>query len=156
MYFSDCKTIEELKQKYRTLAKKHHPDAGGDAEIMKRINSEYDIRFSKLQKEHNKNSTAEKQNNENPEAWRELIETLMKLQGIIIEICGTWIWLSGNTYPHKDAIKELGFKFAVNKKMWYLGELSRKNRKSTPMEEIRAEYGSQMYKAKHERVLELS
>ena len=42
-YFSDCKTIEEAKRLYHKLAIKHHPDLGGDLEIMQQINAEYDI-----------------------------------------------------------------------------------------------------------------
>lgn len=34
-------TIESLKQQYRELAKKHHPDKGGNAEAMKEVNLEY-------------------------------------------------------------------------------------------------------------------
>ena len=27
-FFKDCKTIEEVKARYKTLAKAHHPDCG--------------------------------------------------------------------------------------------------------------------------------
>jgi curved DNA-binding protein CbpA len=30
-FFDDCKTQEELKERYRDLAKKYHPDTGGNA-----------------------------------------------------------------------------------------------------------------------------
>lgn len=38
-------TINEnqLKQKYRELALKHHPDVGGDTEQFKKINSSYEL-----------------------------------------------------------------------------------------------------------------
>lgn len=38
----DC-TFEDIKQQYRTLAKKHHPDLGGDAEVFKRIKFAYEV-----------------------------------------------------------------------------------------------------------------
>lgn len=41
-YFSGCHTAEDLKKRYLELAKANHPDKGGDAEIMKAINHEYD------------------------------------------------------------------------------------------------------------------
>lgn len=47
-YFSNIKTIKELKAAYHTLALKNHPDVGGDAEVMKSINVEYDIMYSAL------------------------------------------------------------------------------------------------------------
>lgn len=38
----DC-SFDDIKQQYRTLAKKHHPDLGGDAEIFKRIKFAYEV-----------------------------------------------------------------------------------------------------------------
>jgi DnaJ-class molecular chaperone len=40
-YFSKCSTVEEVKSLYRTLAKQHHPDLGGDTATMQEINSQY-------------------------------------------------------------------------------------------------------------------
>lgn len=36
-------TQDEIKQSYRTLSKKHHPDAGGDVEEFKRIAGAYQV-----------------------------------------------------------------------------------------------------------------
>jgi curved DNA-binding protein CbpA len=155
-HFINCNTIEELKQQYRKLAKLHHPDNGGNAETMKRINAEYDELFKILQRQYNANAKADKQNTERPEEFRELIEKLIKLDGVIIEICGSWVWLSGNTYKHRDIIKELGFLWSKGKKMWYLGEFSNKKRGSMPMEQIRNRYGSKKYKGEGETVLRLA
>ena len=44
-YFKNISSYENLKSQYRTLALANHPDAGGDVEIMKAINSEYDKLF---------------------------------------------------------------------------------------------------------------
>ena len=40
-FFTDCRTIEEVKNRYRDLAKKYHPDLGGDTATMQFINAEY-------------------------------------------------------------------------------------------------------------------
>lgn len=40
-YFEGVWTEDELKSVYRKLVKKHHPDRGGNTEIMKMINYEY-------------------------------------------------------------------------------------------------------------------
>ena len=51
-YFAGVKTIEELRQKYRELLKKYHPDnEGGSVEITQEINAEYDRLFEVLSKE---------------------------------------------------------------------------------------------------------
>lgn len=40
-YFGDCNTEAELRTRLRELAKKNHPDRGGDVDVMAKINSEY-------------------------------------------------------------------------------------------------------------------
>lgn len=44
-YFKEVKSLEDLKKQFKKLAMKHHPDRGGDQEIMKAINNEYDKLF---------------------------------------------------------------------------------------------------------------
>lgn len=42
-WFNNPSTLEELKQQYKKLALKHHPDLGGNTADMQGINNEYDI-----------------------------------------------------------------------------------------------------------------
>lgn len=49
-YFNNCNKLDELKAEYRRLTLKYHPDVGGDVEIMKEINVEYEIRFEALRR----------------------------------------------------------------------------------------------------------
>ena len=67
---------------------------------------------------------------------------------IDIEICGSWIWVSGNTFNCKDKLKEIGFKWAKAKKKWYWqqGEYTRKSKKTFSMDEIREMHGSETVK----------
>ncbi len=39
-----AKNLNELKGQYYSLARQHHPDVGGDTEIMQQINVEYSLR----------------------------------------------------------------------------------------------------------------
>jgi len=41
-WFAGCKTAEEGKKLYRKLAKEFHPDACGEAETMKSINTAFE------------------------------------------------------------------------------------------------------------------
>ncbi len=50
-YFHKVKTITELKQEYRRLAAKYHPDRGGDARQMQEINAFYQHFLVKLKKQ---------------------------------------------------------------------------------------------------------
>ena len=40
--FKDCITVKDVKKVYRTKAKKHHPDVGGDAETFKTLVIQYE------------------------------------------------------------------------------------------------------------------
>lgn len=144
-YFKNAKTIEELKKTYRKLALENHPDHNGDEEIMKVINNEYDILFNKLKDIHNadpKNSS--KKVTEMPEDTREILEKIIAFTGIEIEICGTWIWVTGKTYQYKDEFRKLGFDWSKNKKAWYWKkEETKKTYSRYNMEKIRSVYGSE-------------
>lgn len=52
-YFKNVKSFEDLKEQFKTLARKNHPDCGGDAETMKAINAEYDELFPIWKHRHN-------------------------------------------------------------------------------------------------------
>jgi len=44
-YFKVCKTQEEAKKIYKKLALENHPDKGGDVDIMKEINAQFEVAF---------------------------------------------------------------------------------------------------------------
>ena len=56
---------------------------------------------------------------ETPEEYASIIEALMGMDGVNIEIIGSWIWCTGNTMQHHEAIKSLGFWWSKSKKAWY-------------------------------------
>lgn len=60
-----------------------------------------------------------------------------------IEICGAWVWVSGDTKPVKDALKAAGFWWARHKEAWYYsGKRPGFHRTELDMEGIRALHGS--------------
>lgn len=122
-WFNNPKTLEELKKEYKKLAMAHHPDCGGTTEEMQEINAEYDKLFAILK---NAKSTADgkvyetsEKVKETPEEFKKIISELVKLQGIEIEICGDWIWVTGNTYNCREQLKALKFRFSKKKTAWY-------------------------------------
>lgn len=145
MYFTNIANIDELKKAYRKLAFQHHPDRGGNLEIMKKINAEYEAMFKKL----NIVSEAGESKYNLDDGFREMINKIINLEGIDIEICGLWVWVSGNTKEHKEALKEAGFYWASKKKMWYWRPEEAKVKGSSgikDMDYIRNMYGSESIK----------
>jgi curved DNA-binding protein CbpA len=143
-FFFQCRTLREVKQAYKSQALKHHPDRGGDEETMKMLNFEYDQIINNPFFNFSGQSEGEK------EAFIKFPEILEKIIGLdlVIEICGQWVWVSGNTYVHRKHLKECGFFFAPNKQMWYWRpvDYSSANRNPLPMEKIRSIYGSDSVK----------
>lgn len=146
MFFNHCNTLDELKAEYRKLALANHPDHGGDLETMKRINAEHDSRFEQLKSAHN-TANPDHQTSETAEEFRAVINVLMSLAGITVELCGRWLWISGDTKPHRDALKAAGCRWSQNKKMWswhHSEEWSKYRKGSSSMNQIRNKYGSQI------------
>ena len=85
---------------------------------MKILNAEYETLFERVKNIHvNKDGeTYEKETNETPQEFQWLINELLKLDDIDIEIIGCFVWVSGNTKPHKERLKELKFKWHSKKK----------------------------------------
>ncbi len=140
-------TLEELKAMYRALALKHHPDCGGDTEVMKIVNAEFETLFPGLKNIHkNKDGeTYQRETTETPEHFRDIINSLLslKMDSVDIELIGSFLWVSGNTRPYKDQIKALGFKWSQNKTAWYIApeDYRKRSRKQFDMDEIRIMYG---------------
>ena len=138
-FFQSVTNLEDLKKQYRKLSLKLHPDReGGNEKAFISMKAEYDTLFKLLEKG---------KSTEEATAYTDIIDALMKYD-LDIEIIGTWVWIAGNTYEIKDLIKELGFKWAAKKKMWYWhsGEYTRRSKKKFDISEIREMHGSEKVK----------
>lgn len=152
-YFENITSLDELKKAYRRLAMQHHPDRGGSTEIMQAINREHDALFEVLKTQHNATADQYHKTTETPEEFRNIIETLLKLDGLEVELCGSWLWIGGDTKKHKAELKKAGCRWSNNKKLWYWrhpedGAHWSKGKKS--IGEIRMKYGSQVFEAGRE------
>lgn len=146
-YFSNCKTAEDLKKAYRNAAKKLHPDAGGDPELFKEMQAAFEKAWDVLKNIHENASGEryEKETSETAKEFMDIIEKLFALDGIEIEICGAWIWVTGNTYPHRETLKSLRFCFSKKKAAWYFHrEPYRKHgKRELSLDQIRDLFGSE-------------
>lgn len=149
-YFTTCTTLDELKKEYRRLAMANHPDRGGDEATMKAINAEYASRFEVLKSQHNTTADACRKTTEAPEEFISIINALLKVPGLVVELCGSWLWISGDTRSNREALKAAGCRWSSSKKMWYWrhqedGAHWSRGKKS--MDQIRKAYGSQVFAA---------
>lgn len=123
VYFKNVKSIQELKTQYRNLIIKYHPDLNPNEDttkIMQEINSQYDELFTKVKNQFvNANGEIyEKQNQENSEDFKNILNRVVTFKHCKIEIIGNWVWVSGNTKFYKEILKSLKFKWINNKKAW--------------------------------------
>ena len=142
------KNLDELKKQYRKLSMIYHPDKGGSDAQMQALNDEYDRLRAKLKAGANLSEEESRLEDELDEVYKDVIATLVVIPNVEIELIGSWIWVSGATYPIKDMLKELNFKYARNKKMWYWHadeKYKKRSKKKFSIEDIREMY-------KHEKI----
>ena len=138
--FKGIEGINEAKKIYKQLAKKLHPDVGGSDELFKMLNSIYtnilenEIYFSN---EFKFDLEIEK-----------IISQILHYENILIEVVGSWVWVSGDTREIKEKLKELNFKWASKKKLWFYGEMKGRNPNEKSMEDIKSKYGCETVRTK--------
>ena len=144
-YFEGLTQEEEIKLRYKQLAKAHHPDLGGCAEIMKAINSQYEAVLTGAYQRAGKSITEIDDLIANDCILRDKLNEIIMHEGVNVELCGRWLWVTGDTRPVKDLLKAAKFKWAKTKKCWFwrADEDKSFNRKTMDLGEIRARHGCQ-------------
>lgn len=157
--FDSIHDLQDLKRAYHKAARAAHPDLGGTKEAMQALNAEYEKAVERIQREMKTGKAGTKaaetgtetetETAETMKQFAEVLQVLYSLEGITIELCGTWLWISGNTYGHKDALKAAGCKWSSSKKMWYYytGEYHKHGKHAYTIDEIRDFHGSETIKA---------
>jgi len=130
-----------VKQAYYTMAKLYHPDvnAAGE-EMMKIIIDAYETLKSYTG---TIAASMQRDGRSYSEALANALNAIIATP-LDIEICGAWVWVNGNTYSYKTALKDAGYKWANKKKAWYFRPDDWKSSAhgSTTMDNIRHTYGS--------------
>jgi hypothetical protein len=146
-YFKGFTNEEEIKAKYKELAKTWHPDLGGCTEKMKIINAQYEEVLTGKYQRDGKSLSEIDDLLQKDFILRSKMNEILGLSDLIVEVCGSWIWLTGNTKEHKDKIKEANFMWSHNKKAWYWRAEEKKCRfkykhKPESLDSIRYRFGS--------------
>jgi hypothetical protein len=138
--FKGVTGLNEAKKIFKKLARLLHPDVGGSEEEFKILKNVYDDIV-----EHKIYFSSESKFDIELE---KIISQILHFENIIIEVVGSWIWLSGETKIIKDTLKDIGFKWASKKKMWYYGEMKGRSHKEKSLDEIKGKYGCETVKTK--------
>jgi len=137
-------TQKDIKKAYKEACLKFHPDRNpAGLHMMQAINAAYET----LNKLGDTVSPEEGFNSSNyGEELNTALNQLIVLDGLTIEICGNWIWISGDTRPHKEQLGKngIGCFWSKNKRMWYFRPSDYKSfgRGSWDIDTIRGVHGS--------------
>lgn len=154
---------KHTKAQYRRACRKFHPDRNaGGTEMMKSVNLAYEVLKGYTGwvggEDPDKQKSAENGAGDDTTAYSEdygqsmmnALNAIINLEGITIEIMGDWIWVTGNTKPHKDKLgkKGAGFFWAKKKQAWYFRppEFKSRSKGDLSLDEIRTKHGSKTVK----------
>ena len=158
MFFDGVSDLNELKKVYYKLVLKHHSDRGGDVRTMQQINAEHDKLFDELKAAQNKQAQSNsdvRKTTETPSEFREIISVLLNIENIEIELCGSWLWIGGNTKENKYALKAAGCRWSRSKTKWYWRHEEKGcywSRGKASMSDIRNKYGSSFIVRQNEQL----
>lgn len=141
-------TPEDIKAAYRKAAAKYHPDHNpAGLEMMKLVNVAYET----LQDY--QGDVKQTSHHDYGDIINKALNAIISL-GLEIEVCGSWVWVSGNTKPHKEVLKTSGFLWSPKKLCWYFrpDDYKSHNRNTWSMDQIRTIYGSNKIKEELKQV----
>tara|TARA_R110000868_G_scaffold266583_1_gene525821 strand:+ start:37393 stop:37881 length:489 start_codon:yes stop_codon:yes gene_type:complete len=137
-------TNDDIKLAYRRACKAYHPDRNpAGLEMMQLVNAAYEV-----VKDFTGEADVSADEANYGEAIAEALNHIIGLAGLSIEICGAWVWVSGETKQHRDVLKAAGFKWASKKQVWYYRPASQRSfsRGKLSLTDIRQKYGSKTVK----------
>jgi len=142
--FANAETLAELKTVYLNAVQKYV----GTKSIAE-INNLWEKYFDEV-KTWNKTKDGtkyEKSTDESMDDYRVIVDTLKGVEGLKLEMCGSWLWITGDTKSNLETLKGLkehGCRYAPNKQAWYFAPKgAKRSKKHYSLEEIRAMHGSE-------------
>lgn len=132
-YFTNCSTFTEFKSRFRELAKKFHPDYGGNAEEFKAMSNKYQEKleyFSRLDSrideilKYGSDLSSRASSVEDEMELAKRVRILVNKFGLTINISRNWLWVRREildktigdslkqAFRIKTALLALGFSFS--------------------------------------------
>jgi len=172
-WFEPKMTLDDVKHRYRELMKEHHPDHGGNEEIAKAINDEYDLALKRAVRDSPKSDKDDfdLHGHATKTKWwfdgqgfhykrgfglhytDKFWETLGEATRVFncgIEVIGTWIWLW--ELSNVQVLQAVGMGFTHSPKhkgwFWYDPEVQDWNRRIGPKREYTTDDLRNMWGAK--------
>ena len=129
------------KKAYKKACIKFHPDRNpAGEEMMKAINQAFEA-LKDFEGE------VESGGLDYSELLNNALSKIINIPNINIEVCGAWVWVTGDTRPHAKALGKsgAGFFYASKKKAWYFrpDDYKSSSRGKRSLDDIRSKYGSQ-------------
>lgn len=148
-------TRQLIKAMYRQACSKYHPDRNpAGLEMMKLVNAAYEALSDVVnggEFDKSLNDEASSHASDLGDEMNAALNVVIDL-GLEIEICGSWIWVSGDTKPHREVLKSAGYRWAPKKLMWsFCGGERTSSRGKFSMEDIRSKHGSVGVKARDKK-----
>lgn len=143
----------EIQQYYRKACSKYHPDRNpAGLETMKLVNAAYEaLQCPIVSNMWDKSIDGDDEVNTDNlgDEMNTALNAVIGL-GLTIEICGSWIWVSGDTKLHKEILKASGYHWAPKKIMWHWRPVDYKSysRGKYTMDDIRTAHGTTTVKPK--------
>ena len=141
-------TAEIVEKAYRRAAMKYHPDRNPAGLVMMKAVNAARLALADFRGNLDHPEEAAQYGGDLNDAISHLLHSV----GLDLEICGAWLWVTGETRAHKDTIKAFEtdssnkFRWHSKKLAWYFAPNDfkgrRRSRGNVNMEDIRDRYGS--------------
>jgi DnaJ domain len=128
-----------IKAAYRKCCAKYHPDRNpAGLEMMKSVNLAYEC-----VRDMTDNISLDESVLNYGDDLNDAINAIINL-GLDIDVCGSWVWVTGNTKEHKTILKSSGYKWARKKVAWYFRPADFKSfsRGKFSLDQIKEKYGA--------------
>lgn len=116
-FFSSCQTLEQVMTLYIKLGKAYQPNVQ-TINIMAELKTAYTEACARVILLESSSDTEKEIRHHEAAIYCIIINRIIGLP-LRIESARLWIWVSGDTFPHRKALDAAGLTYASRKKKWF-------------------------------------